>query len=315
MQDGPRLARTDTSRPAPQKRLEHGTFIWKRRADKAADARAQKARPMPRHVLIHPGFHKTGTSTLQRNLLAQRERLTPRLRVMVNDDLIAATRLARKFSVHPHGGTLDEFTEAATRALDAFDIKDPPDDRPLLMSTEALTGQLPGRKHVTGYDAAPPLMARLVAALRARLGPEPRVTVWFTTRAPLAWMKSAYYQNLRLDRLCEDFDTHARKLQRAARLDTFVDDTRARLGDQAHVTATRIEACADHRLGPLGVALDMLGVPGDELEPSRLHNVQPQGGAAQLLALNRSDLGDADLAEAKRRLIRAFRKGEDSAAS
>lgn len=173
---------------------------------------------------------------------------------------------------------------------------------------------MPGRKQVTGYDAAAPLMARTVSALRARIGDEPRITVWFTTRDPLPWMKSAYYQNLRRERLCEDFDTHARRLEQAARLDDFVDQTRIRLGDMAQVMATRIETCESQRLGPLGVALDLLGVTSDDLDSVRAHNVQPHGGAAQLLALNRSRLTDVELAAAKRKLVRSFRKGDDGAA-
>ncbi|MCR9147920.1 MAG: hypothetical protein NXH74_12070 [Rhodobacteraceae bacterium] len=265
---------------------------------------------MPRHVLIHPGFHKTGTSTLQRNLLSQADRLSPRLRVMLNDDLIEATRLARKFSVHSQDSALDAFTTAIATALEGLDMQD---DRPLLLSSEALVGQLPGRKQVAGYDAAAPLMARTVSALRDRIGQTARITVWFTTRAPEPWMKSAYYQNLRQRRLCEDFESHARRLERAARLDDFVAQTRAELGDRADVTATRIETCAPHRLGPLGVALDLLGVRSDDLAPVRAHNVQPEQAAAQLLDLNRSRLSDAELAKAKRKLVRAFRKGDDGA--
>lgn len=87
---------------------------------------------MPRHVLIHPGFHKTGTSTLQRNLLSQADRLSPRLRIMLNDDLIDATRLARKFSVHPHEPVLDAFSTAIAAAFNSLSVQD---DRPVLLSS------------------------------------------------------------------------------------------------------------------------------------------------------------------------------------
>ena len=266
---------------------------------------------MPRHVLIHPGFHKTGTSTLQRNLLAQGERLEPRLRMMFNDDMTEATQLARKYSAHPHDPILDEFSDAIAAA---FAVVDPQDDRPLIVSSEALIGHLPGRKHVTGYDAAPPLIERAVRALRAQIGDDVPVTVWFTTRNAAAWKKSAYYQNLRQERLCETFDEHAQKLERAAQLDQFVDRTRALIGSAANVASTRIEGCTEHVLGPLGMALDILDVYTKDLEPVRAHNVQPPDGAAELLRLNLSDLSDEELAIAKRDLMRGFRqRGETNA--
>lgn len=266
---------------------------------------------MPRHVLIHPGFHKTGTSTLQRNLLDQSARLAPRLRMMLNDDMIEATQLARKFSVHPHDHVLDEFSDAIAEVFGRLDAGD---DRPLLISSEALIGHLPGRKRVDGYDAAPPLLARTVTALRARIGDSVPVTVWFTTRDAEPWKKSAYYQNLRQERLRETFAEHSSKLDRAARLEVFVARTRAMIGEMAHVASTRIEGCTEHPLGPLGPALDILDVKNDDLDPIRDHNVQPPDGAAELLRLNLSDLSDAELTIAKRDLMRGFRqRGETNA--
>ncbi|WP_135502027.1 hypothetical protein [Roseovarius aestuariivivens] len=260
---------------------------------------------MPRHVLIHPGFHKTGTSTLQRNLQSQSAQLKDRLSVMLTDDVIEATRLARKYSVHTREDVLTAFTNAFADALTRVDLAN---ERPLLLSSEALLGQLPGRKKVSGYDAAAPLLQAAVGVLRNRIGDTVPVTVWFTTRDPEGWKKSAYYQNLRQVRLREDFATHATKLDRASRLDSFVALTRDALAGLAAVTSTRIEDCAAHPLGPMGVALDLLGVEHDNLAPVRPHNVQPQAGAQELLKLNRSNLTDDELAKAKRALIREYRK-------
>jgi len=74
------------------------------------------------------------------------------------------------------------------------------------------------------------------------------------------------------------------------------------------VIATPIESCGAGPLGPLGTALGLLDIPGDGLPPLPARNAQPDGAAEELLALNRSDLGDDALTEAKRAVLRRYRQ-------
>ena len=259
---------------------------------------------MTPRILIHPGFHKTGTSSLQRATSAQARLLAPRLRVLLTDDIRPAIHVARRHSVRPDPRRLDTFTSNFAECLSGVDTHDP---RPLLISAEALSGQIPGRKGITGYDTAPDLLERAVTVLHQTFGDGADIDLWFTTRDPEAWKRSAYYQNLRSTRLTEGFGTYGPKLDRAARLDQVVEAVRDRLAGRARVTATRIETCVDLPLGALDIALDRLGVDKTGLRPEPPHNTQPPDAAEALLRLNRSSLSDEALSTAKRELLRRYR--------
>ncbi|WP_135506706.1 hypothetical protein [Roseovarius aestuariivivens] len=256
-------------------------------------------------ILIHPGFHKTGTSSLQRAASALADSLTPRLQVMQTDDIRPAIHVARRHSIDPEDHRLAAFASNFAACLSQIDPTDP---RPLLISAEALSGQIPGRKGIEAYDTAPDLLEHAVSVLHTHFGPKPGIAIWFTTRDPEAWKRSAYYQNLRSTRLTEDYDTYGPRLDRAARLDDVVAAVRDRLKDRATVTSTRIETCRDLPLGPLEVALDLLGIDKTGLAPQPSQNTQPQDAADRLLALNRSSMKDEELSRAKRDLLRRYRR-------
>lgn len=256
-------------------------------------------------ILIHPGFHKTGTSSLQRAATALAPMLAPRLRVLLTDDIRPAVHVARRHSVRPDARRLAAFAGNFAECLSRIDPADP---RPLFISAESLSGQIPGRKGITAYDTAPDLLDHAARVAHDHFGTDTQVTIWFTTREPDAWKRSAYYQNLRSTRLTEDFDTYGPKLDRAAMLDEVVEAVRARLSGRAEVTATRIETCHDLPLGPLEVVLDRLGIDKTGLPPQPQQNTQPQDAAERLLALNRSALGDDGLSLAKQDLLRRFRR-------
>ena len=255
-------------------------------------------------VLIHPGFHKTGTSSLQRAALASAEALEPRLRVLLTDHLRPATQIARRYAIHHRVKALDDFGAAFADHISGLDPADP---RPVLISSEALIGQIPGRKGVWTYAAALPLLMAAVEVLHRHAGTSRAdITVWFTTRAAEDWKRSAYWQNLRSERLTEAFDSYQAKLDRGARMDDVVAEVRAALDGQAQVLSDRIERIGSPSLGPLGAALDLLDLPADGLAPQPFHNVQPAGAAEELLALNRSALDDEALAEAKSMFMKSL---------
>ncbi len=235
------------------------------------------------------------------------DQLEPQLRLLLTADILDATQAARTFSARQQASSLGEFAECFTAAIRPLDTSD---TRPVLISAEDLSGILPGRRGVAGYDAAGPLMNVACAVLRSHFGERADITVWFTTRTARDWQQSVYWQNLRALRLTEEFETYRVKLQHAARLPEIVNAVTHRLGHRAKVLSTPIEASGSDPLGPLGVALDLLKVSREGLDPLPAHNVQPEGAAEELLALNRSDLDDDALIEAKRRLIRRMRKAD-----
>lgn len=259
-------------------------------------------------VLIHPGFHKTGTSSLQRALSALSPQLAPRLRVLLTDDIRPAILVARRHSVHPDAYRLAMFARHFNDCLSDIDTTDP---RPLFISAEALSGQIPGRKGISDYHAAQDLLDSAVRVLTDKFGAETQISIWFTTREPESWKRSAYYQNLRSTRLTEGFDIYGPRLDKAARLDDVVATVRKRMTGRAEICATRIETCAGLPLGPLDVALDLLGIDKTDLPPQPQQNAQPPDAAEALLALNRSSLGESELATAKQDLLRRYRRNAE----
>lgn len=256
-------------------------------------------------ILLHPGFHKTGTSSLQRGALARARDLEPHLRMLLTPDILGAARAARRHSAQPSAQTLTRFSEEFAAAVRPLKADDP---RALMISSEDLSGHLPGLRGITTYRAAPALVQAAVAVLRAQFGAATAICVLFTTRAPDPWLKSLYWQNLRAQRLTDDFEIFRARLAPAADHARIVNETRTILSAQADVQSRDIETCGATPLGPLGAALDLLGVPLDPLAPLPRHNRQPEDAARDLLALNRSALPDDVLAEAKREVLRTYRR-------
>lgn len=246
-------------------------------------------------VLIHPGFHKTGTTSLQRGAQAQAKVLDGRVRLILPHDLEPVNFAARRYSVGPNVKRKAAFQDAVAEFAGTLD---PEDRRPLLISSEHLCGLIPGRKTVRDYGAAPDLVEVFAGAVARHL-PGAELTVWFSTRGPRAWLRSVYWQNLRSMRITEDLQDFSNRLETAADLDRIVAAVRARLGGRMAVLSTALEDFGARPLGPLGVALKLLGVSDAGLAPLPQQNVQPTEAADLLLALNRSDLDEDDLARAK----------------
>lgn len=260
-------------------------------------------------ILLHPGFHKTGTSSLQRGATAQFDTLAPRLQLMLTPDLIEAARVARHYSERRTDEYLERFIMEIQRAVAARDCSD---RRPLLISSEVLSGHLPGLKGVKTYAAAPALARAAVDVLRRHYGAEAQITVWFTTRESEAWLRSLYWQNLRAQRLTEEFEPFRDRMAPAADHAAIADEARRGIGPLAEVETARIEDIGPEPLGPLGAALRHLGVTTEGLGTLPQHNTQPEHAAEEFLALNRSALGDEALSEAKRKVLRRYRRAEQS---
>ncbi len=257
-----------------------------------------------RRVLLHPGFHKTGTSSLQSGAAELHSGLRQHLRLIFTHDMINATRMAKRFSAYGVQTDLRRFAEAFTTVIRHASPDDP---RALMITSEDLCGYIPGNHGVTAYTAAAPLMNVATAVLKSHFGPDTQLTVFFTTRNAHDWQKSVWWQNLRALRVTEDFDTYRARLTEAADLAGTVAQVQARVGDRATVIGVPIEECGRDPLGPLGVALDRLDVPHDGYGPLPVQNVRPEGAAEELLAINRSDMTDDEVVTAKRQVLRRYR--------
>lgn len=253
-------------------------------------------------VILHTGFHKTGTTTLQQGLERNRQILAPHLRIVPRARLAPAGHAARAWSATGAPLELALLRYELAQVMERWRNDDP---RPVVLSCEDLSGHMPGRNGVTGYAAAAPLM-RAIADTLTELHPQARPEFYLSTRAPEAWLASVHAQHLRAMRMTQSVEEFAGRHRAAADLDAIAD----RIADAvapAPVHRAALEQSRDRPLGPLDPLLDLCALPDATraaLMPQPPANAAvPPDCAAGLLALNRSALNDAEVHAAKQALL------------
>ena len=250
-------------------------------------------------LIIHAGFHKTGTTSVQNALDANRAALHP-WRVLLKPhiaDLCAATkRYART-----EGAVARDLVLSTARATLA---KTPP--CPTIISAEDLTGLIPGRMGRRGYPAAIDLLTALIQAL-----PDYAPHIFLSTRSATPWLKSCHAHHLRHTRFCEDLESYTASQSGDADLNALARTIAATLAP-VPVSHASLDDTAGSSHGPLTPLLDLMEVA--ETIRAALHPV-PHTNASlpahildALLELNQSDLDDATLTARKRALIAAHRR-------
>lgn len=266
---------------------------------------------MTSKIVIHAGFHKTGTTSVQAMLRENADLLDPHVRVLLKEHFEDLTKTARSFSIEPREETLAEVAKSAAGFFAGMDRDDP---RPILMASEDLSGHMPGRHGLESYDSAGLIMKCIAVAAFACLGDDTDVTFYFSVRDRTAWLRSTWWQNLRSTRLTLDFEDYARRFDEADSLEEILDGVAADVAP-AKVTSRRLEDIGNGPLGPLDPVLDLLDLPGLErtaLKALPPENVQPDMGIdAVFLALNRSRLADKDVQTAKRSIRKMTRRGKN----
>lgn len=255
-----------------------------------------------RRVIIHAGFHKTGTTSLQQTLRANRAALRPDIRLVLRPGMTALCESARAYSRTREDYDLGFVKYEAALLAEALH-----DDgaRTVLLTSEDLSGHMPGRHSLHGYGAAPDLIRALSVAFRAA-APDAELSFFFTTRAAEPWLRSCYAQHVRASRMIWDEADYLKRLKTSANFDAVLDVIKREVPDHAVLDA----ALEDYAARPLGIAealLDHLGLSAEHratLVPSNIRNAAlPAPLRAELLALNRSDLEASALRAAKRALI------------
>jgi hypothetical protein len=256
-------------------------------------------------LIVHAGFHKTGTTSIQHVLRRNGKKIARHFRVLTRRDATALCEAARAYSRGEDAADLAFFTYEAAQLFQALDPADP---RPVLLSSEDLSGHMPGRFGLTGYDAAPRLMATLEQVARTCLA-APDLRFFFTTRAAAPWLRSTYAQHVRAIRFTEARTAYLARMADHADLAIWV--RRVDAATRAPVTAAALETCGSDPLGPLGPLLDAAGAPAglrDRLTPLPPANPSfPDHVLDRMLALNRSSLSHDDWVAAKKRLMEDWR--------
>ena len=259
-------------------------------------------------MIVHAGFHKTGTSSLQSWLGENRAALRPHLRFYGKANFLQAGSAARIYGQKPFPWRLRAFRRSFDRFLAGID-----DDPVIVLSRETFSGAMPGHRRLLGRtvtDYAPaaiPLGREICAALRARFGADVRIDWLFTLREREAWIRSVYGHLLRSIHLREEFGTFRARFPGL----TDLDEEARRIGAALPVDAihTRwLEEMSDTHEGPAAAVLDLLDVPHSlrrALPAARRANTgQSAEMEAEFLAMNRVSRDKRDLKRRKDAMLR-----------
>ncbi|WP_163847368.1 sulfotransferase [Pseudooceanicola aestuarii] len=266
---------------------------------------------MAPRLIVHAGFHKTGTSSVQQMLRANRRPLSRALRVLLKSDMAELVAATRAYAARPQDLERALVQYEAARLFGTLAGDDP---RTILLSSEDLSGHIPGRQNRLGYPAAPMLMRSLLEAATAAWGTVPETVVYFSTRAPDAWMRSCHAQHVRATRMTQSLADYTAWQRPAADLLDCVDAVAEALSDtSARILSAPLEATAESPLGPLDPLLDIAEIGPRlraRLSPLPPHNTaMPAEVLDRLMALNRSDLPRDEMRSRKEALIAQVRKG------
>jgi len=258
-------------------------------------------------VIVHAGYHKTGTTSLQDFLRDNRAQLAPVLTAYGKADFHDAGSYARIYAQRPFPWRLWRFRRALRRFLARI-----PDSRVIVLSRETFSGGMPGHRTwrgslMTSYHRPARALARVIIdELRRRFGQSVDITFFYTTRPTEPWIASVYGHLLRSIRLTDDFAAFRARLPDLAGPSEEAARMAAALAPVPVVTAA-LEDYADHREGPAAALLDHIGVPRHiraRLRPARHSNHgQNDRMRGAFLDLNRSLRNKSELRRRKEALM------------
>ena len=255
-------------------------------------------------LIVHGGFHKTGTSSVQQMLVHNRALLKQEFRLILPPDIRAATEAARAYSIAQDPIELGLFTYELANLFSTMDHGDP---RPTLICAEDLAGHMQGRHNDTLYASAPELMGTFVTTAIECI-PAAQIEFYFSTRAVPAWIKSCYAQHLRASRMCDTLEIYQARMLPHTEFATLMIKLRTAVAPWSVSTAL-LEDTSTRALGPLAPLLDVM-TPSknlrDKLSPMPATNQSlPKDLLEQFLVLNQSPRSDADVSKAKKALLHA----------
>lgn len=260
---------------------------------------------MPRRIIIHAGFHKTGTSTIQatlrENRMAMKKHAALRLRWHMQE-LLSATR---GYATWRDPITLMKVQNRFEALLDRLPGMP---RRTLILSAEELVGHLPGRGDLMNYSAAPILLHTYWEIAKKHF-PAANIQFYLSTRAPEAWLASAYWEHVKSSNMTLNFDAFREKYPDAANLDEIVAEVAARVPVPVHQCA--LEACQNLPLGPAQPLLNLCDLPTDLLSalaaPPPANTRPNKDILAAMLEANRTHKGADARNAAKAAILNAAR--------
>ncbi|PTV93774.1 hypothetical protein C8J27_11255 [Rhodobacter aestuarii] len=255
-------------------------------------------------VFLHPGFHKTGTTSAQAFLHENRELIWPRAALVLPKRIRDVSQ-----ACFDYAETLGAFElREITRAMRAF-LADMPlnPNRRMLISAENLLGRMPLGLRDTAYPGAVNILSALIDGF-AGLGWPVEVTLYLSTRERTGWVESIWAHQARkttgkpFTRDLDDF----RAAMAPVSLEAQLAEIRAGLPDVALVTHD-VASFNAMRFGAGQPFVDFLNLPNhiqDQFVTVERNNVAPPMAVSErFIALNRSGLAREERTAAKRAVL------------
>lgn len=250
--------------------------------------------PERQKIVLHTGFHKTGTSSIQHFLWANRDKFEHDTRLVMFRHLKAACELAQAFSSSQQLLLVADLVQELESVFKGT-------EQSLIISSEGLLGHVPGWPKVHTYSAAETLLPTYIELL-SEIFPDAEVQVILTIRDSEDWLFSIYRHLLRDLRLRLGF-SEFRAAYFAASLLTDLSKTLEERIAPIPVKVLRLEDIQRHPLGPGGAFVEAANYSTDGFEPVGHGNAGADAALwHEFLRLNRSEFPDATVGEAKLKL-------------
>lgn len=269
--------------------------------------------PSPRRILIHPGFHKTGTSSLQGFLDQHRDALSDYFYGFGRNTAPELDLAAKNYSQRPFWWRFWAFQRALQATLSTC-----PAERNIMISMESLSGLMPGHRIFGGAEArdytktAIPLGKVIVQEVHAMFGSQTDIIFLYTTREKSDWLRSVHGHLLRSIRFTDDLKTFQDRHETMPSLSAQVDQIALAL-PEVRVEQAALEDYTLARTGPARAVLDLMEVPKTVrklLTPTPRANIGQPGDLREIfLRLNRDISNKAELRARKESLLAVHAKG------
>ncbi|SLN37153.1 hypothetical protein [Roseisalinus antarcticus] len=253
-------------------------------------------------VIVHAGFHKTGTTSLQQGLRANDKLLAPHAALYYGARLQPVLHRGRHFGFLPGPKRLAGFRRDLRVLLDKM-----PDAERIVLTREAFSGAMVGETRadgvrITSYGDTAVILARALAEGIAARFPGSEIVFLYTTRDTEGYIASAWKHLLRLRRMTEDYQAFAATVSPHLDLDQEVARLTAALAPHRVVVRSLSEIAASPE-GPASAVFDLLDLPRDlrnRITPApAARRSQSDTLSAWLLEANRTIADDAELHRAK----------------
>ena len=283
-------------------RRQEGSGVLARRP---SDKPVSLDRSAADRVIVHLGFHKTGTTFLQ-NFLLENQRALAAHFLMLNQRQRTASVLAKAAqAIHrrmDQGKEPGRFLADLTREANGIRDLARSLGKGIIVSDEEIAGYLPGRGSFTALYPALPAIGR---ALKEGFAPM-RVEFVLYTREMEAWIRSSHNQCVKMHGYTGSLEDYRDRVIGAQTLAGCIEALRAAVGeDDVRVMVLEREVAGES--GVAGGFSEILGISADDLEnlsiPGRVNESLPESALQFMRLLNDRNL-DAEASRIVRLVVR-----------